>query len=188
MEVVGEAADGREAVAKANELRPDVILMDITMPNMDGFEATRQIKKELPSVQVLALTMHENEQYLFELLRIGAAGYILKRAGAQDLVAGIQAAHKGEAFLYSSLARALIDDYLRSKGDKEESEFGGLTSREREILKLIAEGHTNKEIADLLYLSTNTVRAHRAHIMEKLGVHDRTELVKYAIRKGLIEP
>ncbi|MBI5166450.1 MAG: response regulator transcription factor [candidate division NC10 bacterium] len=189
IEIIGEAGDGREAVEKVRQLEPDVVLMDISMPGMDGLEATRQIKKENPKVRVLALTMHDNEEYLFQILRMGGSGYILKRATAAELVSAIKAVHRGEAFLYPSMAKTLVEDYLRRvEVGTEKSSYDGLTNREREILKLIAEGHTNQEIADILCLSVKTVQAHRSHIMEKLGMHDRSELVKYAIRRGLIEP
>jgi two-component system response regulator NreC len=188
MEVIGEAEDGREAIEKTRKLRPDVVLMDIAMPRMDGLEAARQIKAECPKTNVLALTMHENEEYLFHFLRAGGSGYVLKRATMTDLVSAIRSVYKGEAFLYPSTTKWLIEDYLRRGKEGEEKEsYDGLSSREREILKLIAEGYTNQQIADLLHRSLKTVQAHRAHIMEKLDMHDRTELVKYAIRKGLIE-
>ncbi len=188
-EVVGEASTGREALERARALAPDVVVMDISMPDMTGIQATEKIRKELPSVQVLGLTMHEEQSYVFELLKVGAAGYVLKRAAAEDLVSGVRAAHRGEAFLYPSVAKAVVQDYLQRVTAKEKDEaLDGLTEREREVLTLIAEGLTNQEIASKLYISIKTVQTHRAHIMEKLNLHDRTELVRYAIRKGLIEP
>ena len=188
-EVVGEASTGREALAQARALRPDVVVMDISMPDMTGIQATGEIRKELPSVQVLGLTMHEEESYVFELLKMGAAGYVLKRAAAEDLVAAVRAAHRGEAFLYPSVAKMVVQDYLQRASAKEkEKALDGLTEREREVLTLIAEGLTNQAIASKLFISIKTVQTHRAHIMEKLNLHDRTELVRYAIRKGLIQP
>ena len=188
-EVVGEASTGREALAQARALRPDVVVMDISMPDMTGIQATGEIRKELPSVQVLGLTMHEEESYVFELLKMGAAGYVLKRAAAEDLVAAVRAAHRGEAFLYPSVAKMVVqDDLQRASAKEKEKALDGLTEREREVLTLIAEGLTNQAIASKLFISIKTVQTHRAHIMEKLNLHDRTELVRYAIRKGLIQP
>ncbi len=187
-EVVGEASTGREALEEARRLRPDVVVMDISMPDMTGIEATRKISGELPAVQVMGLTMHEDEGYVFELLKAGAAGYVLKRAAAEDLVAAVRAAHQGEAFLYPSVAKVVIQDFLHRATAQDQATLDGLTDREREVLTLIAEGLTNQEIAGRLFISIKTVQTHRAHIMEKLNLHDRTELVRYAIRKGLIEP
>ncbi len=187
-DVVGEAGSGEEALDLIETLRPDVVVMDISMPGIGGIEATAQVKQRHPSINVLALTMHEDESYVFRLLRAGASGYVLKRAAATDLVAAVRAASRGEAFLYPSVARDVIADYLRRVEAGEEKErYDGLTSREREILTLIAQGLSNQEIAKNLYISIKTVQTHRAHILEKLGLHDRTELVRYAIRKGLIE-
>lgn len=189
IEVVGEAANGQEAIDLTRKLRPDVVVMDISMPGVSGINATKAIKAEMPEVNVLALTMHEDETYVFQLLKAGASGYVLKRGAASDLVNAVRAASKGEAFLYPSVAKAVVQDYLqRVEAGEERERWDGLTQREREILKLIAEGYTNQEIAQKLYISVKTVQTHRAHILEKLGLHDRTELVRYAIRKGLIEP
>jgi len=188
LEVVGEAGDGEQALELTERLRPDVVIMDISMPGMGGIEATQTIRTRHPEVQVLALTMHEDESYIFQLLRAGAAGYVLKRAAAQDLVQAVRAAAKGEAFLYPSIARKVVEDYLRRVETGEERErYDGLTTREKEILTLIAQGLSNQQIAEKLFISIKTVQTHRAHILEKLGLHDRTELVRYAIRKGLIE-
>lgn len=188
IEVVGEAGDGQQALDQVAKLRPQVVVMDISMPGMGGIEATQRVRAEHADVQVLALTMHEDESYVFQLLRAGAAGYVLKRAAAQDLVQAVRAAARGEAFLYPSVARKVVEDYLRRVEAGEERErYDGLTTREKEILTLIAQGLSNQQIAGQLYISIKTVQTHRAHILEKLGLHDRTELVRYAIRKGLIE-
>jgi two-component system response regulator NreC len=188
IEVVGEAGDGQQALDLVASLQPQVVIMDISMPGMGGIEATQRLKAKHPEVQVLALTMHEDETYVFQLLRAGAAGYVLKRAAAQDLVQGVRAAAKGEAFLYPSIARKVVEDYLKRVETGEERErYDGLTTREKEILTLIAQGLSNQQIAKNLYISIKTVQTHRAHILEKLGLHDRTELVRYAIRKGLIQ-
>lgn len=187
IEVVAEASEGGEAVAKAQQLSPDLVLMDITMPGMNGLEATRQIKALKPGVKVLILTMHESNQYISQFLRSGASGYVLKDTAAQELVGAIRAVNQGDAFLYPSIARMLLEEYLQKVQNGEESgSYDGLTDREREVLRMVAEGKTNKEIADDLSLSVRTVQAHRANLMGKLHMHDRTELVRYAIRKGLI--
>lgn len=188
LDVVGEAGDGQEALEVADRVRPHVVVMDISMPGIGGIEATQALRAKYPQIQVLALTMHEDETYVFQLLRAGAAGYVLKRAAAQDLVQAVRAAAKGEAFLYPSVARKVVEDYLRRVESGEERErYDGLTTREKEILTLIAQGSSNQQIAEKLFISIKTVQTHRAHILEKLGLHDRTELVRYAIRKGLIE-
>ena len=187
IEVVAEASEGGEAVAKAQQLSPDLVLMDITMPGMNGLEATRQIKALKPGVKVLILTMHESNQYISQFLRSGASGYVLKDTAAQELVGAIRAVNQGDAFLYPSIARMLLEEYLQKvQSGEERGSYDGLTDREREVLRMVAEGKTNKEIADDLSLSVRTVQAHRANLMGKLHMHDRTELVRYAIRKGLI--
>ncbi len=187
IEVVAEASEGGDAVAKVQQFSPDLVLMDITMPGMNGLEATRQIKALKPGVKVLILTMHESNQYISQFLRSGASGYVLKDTAALDLVGAIRAVNQGDAFLYPSIARRLLEEYLQKVQNGEESEsYDGLTEREREVLRMIAEGKSNKEIADDLSLSVRTVQAHRANLMGKLHMHDRTELVRYAIRKGLI--
>jgi len=185
IQVVGEAGSGEQAVAMAQTLHPNVVVMDISMPGMNGIEATQQIRQRTSDVNVLALTMHEDDHYVFQLLKAGAAGYVLKRAAATDLVDAVRASHRGEAFLYPSV----VTDYLRrvEQGEASRKPYDGLTGREREVLALIAEGHTNQEIAGRLFISIKTVQTHRAHIFEKLGLHDRTELVRYAIRVGLID-
>ncbi len=190
MEVVGEAADGHEAVASATELLPDVILMDIGMPNMNGLDATEVIGQRLPSSHVLLLTVHDDEEYLFRALKVGASGYVLKEAEARELVLAIEAASRGEMFIYPSVARRLVNDYLRRAregGHAETQLVENLTERQREVLQLLAEGHTNQEIADRLVISPYTVQTHRHNIMRKLNLHNRTELVKYAIRHGITD-
>jgi two-component system response regulator NreC len=187
-EMVGEAEDGQQALDLVERMKPNVVVMDISMPGMGGIEATQQVKERHPGVNVIALTMHEDESYVFKLLRAGASGYVLKRAAAQDLVQAVRSAAKGEAFLYPSVARKVVEDYLKRVETGEERErYDGLTEREKEILTHIAQGLSNQQIAQKLYISIKTVQTHRAHILEKLGLHDRTELVRYAIRKGLIE-
>ncbi len=186
--VVGEASDGRDAYFKVEELRPDVVLMDIAMPVLNGLDATEQIKRAFPDVKVLILTQHDNDEYVYRILQAGAAGYVLKRAAGVELVSAIRGVHRGNAFLYPSMTKGLVTDYLRrAEAGQERASYDGLTERERQILKMIADGCTNQQIADLLYLSVKTVQAHRGHLMEKLNMHDRTELVKYAIRKGIIK-
>lgn len=189
IEIVGEAEDGIEAVRKADQLRPDVVLMDIAMPNFNGLQATRKIKKENPSVKVLILTMYETEQYIIEMLHSGASGYILKRAAARELVSAIQAVSQGNAYLYPSVAKKVLNGYLEQiKAREKEDDHERLSVRELDVLCLVAEGRTNKEIAKLLSISVHTVQTHRLNLMKKLKVHDRTQLVRYAIREGLIIP
>ncbi len=188
MEVIGEAANGREAVAKARNLQPDVVVMDITMPDMNGFEATRAILESCSNVRVLALTMHEGEEYFFAMLNAGASGYVPKKAAPTDLVSAIHVVYEGGVFLYPSMAKTLVGDYLRRvETGAEKASYDGLTEREREVVTLVAEGLSNQEIADRLVLSVKTVERHRSNIMSKLNLHSRTDLVKYAIKKGLIE-
>jgi len=187
MKIVGEAETGQEAIRRVVELRPDVVLMDIEMPGMNGIEATRRIKAEAPQAAVLALTMYEDDQYFFEMLRAGASGYVPKRAAPDELVSAIRAVSRGEVYLYPSLAGRLVQDYLR-RGPAGEGEppADELTPREQEVLTLIAEGFSNNEIADRLVISAKTVDRHRENLMRKLNLHNRVDLVKYALRKGLI--
>lgn len=187
MKIIGEAETGQEAIRRVAELRPDVVLMDIEMPGMNGIEATRRIKAEAPQAAVLALTMYEDDQYFFEMLRAGASGYVPKRAAPDELVSAIRAVSRGEVFLYPSLAGRLVQDYLlRGRPEEQEPATDDLTAREQEVLKLIAEGLSNNEIADRLVISAKTVDRHRENIMRKLNLHNRVDLVKYALRKGLI--
>jgi len=188
IEVVGEASDGNQAVLSAQRLQPDVILMDIAMPECNGIEATRQIKRLLPETRVLVLTMHENEEYLFQVLRAGASGYILKEAADTELVTAIRVVYSGRFYLSPSAQSIMVGDYLqRVRTGEERDSYSALTEREREILKLVAEGYTNNQIAERLTISPKTVDTHRTHIMDKLNLHSRAELVKYAIRRGLLE-
>jgi DNA-binding NarL/FixJ family response regulator len=180
--VVAEADDGLDAVNAVLRTEVDLAILDVSMPRLTGVDAARQIKANRPAVSVLMLSMHDSEQYLFAALAAGASGYVLKSAADRDLVDACRAALRGESFLYPRAVRSLIRDHLRG-GDGEV-----LTPREREIVKLIAEAHSNKEIAELLVISPKTVERHRANILEKLGMSDRVELTRYAIRRGLVEP
>jgi two-component system response regulator NreC len=188
IEIVWECETGREAIARAQEFKPDVILMDIALPDILGIEATRVIKKALPATAVLALTMHESEEYFFEMLNAGASGYLPKKAAPTELLNAIRVVKEGGVYLYPSLAKTLVQDYIkRADSEDEKATYDGLTEREREVLTLIADGLSNQEVADRLIISVKTVERHRANILGKLHLHSRTDLVKYAIRKGLIE-
>ena len=187
IEIVGEAETGQQALAQVRSLQPDIILMDIQMPGMNGIEATRQIKEAHADTAVLALTMHEDDQYFFEMLQAGASGYLPKRAAPDELVHAIRTVSRGEVFLYPSLATRLVQSYLGGEGGDESAALvSDLTPREKEVLVLIAEGLTNPEIADQLVISVKTVDRHRENIMRKLNLHSRIDLVKYALRHGLI--
>lgn len=188
MEIVGEAQDGRQAIAETQRLQPDIILMDITMPDMNGIEATRQIKRLHPETKVLMLTMHENEEYVFQALRAGAAGYMLKEAADTDLISALRVIQSGQFYLSPMAQSVMVGDYLqRVRTGEEKDSYSSLTEREREILKLVAEGYTNNQIAERLVISPKTVDTHRTHVMDKLNLHSRAELVKYAMRRGLLE-
>jgi two-component system response regulator NreC len=187
MEVIGEAEDGQSTVKMVAKLIPDVVVMDIAMPLLNGLEATRQIRRDYPQVKVLILTMHENEEYIRQVLAAGALGYVLKDAAARDLLGAIRAVHQGEAVLSPAITRLVIEDYLRWGDIRPEDTTNGLTPREREVLQLIAEGYTNKEIAEILSLSVKTIQSHRTNLMSKLDLHDRGELIKYAIQKKIID-
>ncbi len=187
IEVVGEAENGREAVEKVESLQPDIVLMDITMPHLNGLEATRQIVKQFPDVKVLILTMYTNEAYIFQVLQAGAGGYLVKQSAPAELLSAIEAVYRGDTFLSPAISRKIVDQYLEhGQGTAVRSRFDDLTSREREILQLITEGYSNKDIAEKLFISVKTVGVHRNNLMEKLDIHNTTELVKYALRKGII--
>ncbi|MGD0000552.1 MAG: response regulator transcription factor [Bryobacteraceae bacterium] len=183
MEIVGEASNGREALEQAALLTPDVVVMDVAMPELNGIEATRRMKEATPHSRVLALSMHKDSVYVREILRAGARGYLLKDAVDEDLIAAVRAVSRGEGYLSPGVADAVLTDYRQHVSDP----IDLLTTREREVLQLIAEGKTNKEIATLLNLSVYTVDAHRGRIMEKLNLHSTGELVRFAIRKGLVD-
>lgn len=186
-EVVAEAGDGREAVRQAEEFKPDIAILDVAMPLLNGIEATRQIAKRLPAVRVLILTMHADEAYVTQILKAGASGYLLKDSADVDLVQAVTEVSRGKSFFSPSIARLMLDEYVRPRGDRDVSDrYEALSTREREIFQLIAEGKTNKEIAALLSVSPSTVETHRAHIMEKLDLHSAAEIVLYAVRRGVI--
>ncbi len=188
MEVVGEAQDGRQAIQEAQRLQPDIVLMDITMPDMNGIEATKQIKRNLPTARILILTMHEHDEYVFQALRAGASGYMLKEAADTDLISALHIIQSGQFYLSPAAQSVMVGDYLqRVRTGEEKDSYSSLTEREREILKLVAEGYTNNQIAERLIISPKTVDTHRTHIMDKLNLHSRAELVKYAMRRGLLE-
>ncbi len=187
LEIVGEGENGAEAVRLVRDLKPDIVLMDVTMPEMDGVEATRAIKALPQPPAVLALSIHEGTDYFFRMLRAGASGYVPKRAAPEELLRAIHAVAQGNVFLEPSVAKEIVSDYLaRVEDGHEHDSYDGLTEREREILTYIAEDATNMAIANLLKISVSTVERHRENIMRKLNLHTRTELVKYALRKGLI--
>ncbi|RII14256.1 Oxygen regulatory protein NreC [Streptomyces sp. YIM 130001] len=186
--VVAEAGDGAEAIEKAREFQPDLAILDIAMPRLTGLQAARELSRLQPGLRILILTMYDNEQYFFEALKAGASGYVLKSVADRDLLEACRAAMRDEPFIYPGAVAALIRNYLdraRQGGSMPEK---AITDREEEILKLVAEGHTSQEIADLLVISSKTVERHRANLLQKLGLRDRLELTRYAIRVGLIEP
>lgn len=188
LEVIGEAADGAEAVTLAKADPPDLAVLDIAMPRMTGLQAARELTRIQPDLRILILTMYDNEQYFFEALRVGAAGYVLKSVADQDLVEACHAAMRDEPFLYPGAVTALVRDYLERARSGTDIPERAVTDREEEVLKLVAEGHSTKEIAELLFISAKTVERHRSNILQKLGLRDRQELTRYAIRAGLIEP
>ncbi len=183
IEIVGEVEEGKEAIEKTRELVPDVVIMDIAMPGMDGLEATRRITKKNSGIRVLILTQYDNREYVLSAIKAGAAGYIPKRALGSELVSAIRTVHNRGSFLYPSAATALIEDYVCQV---EERYHDSLTGREREIIKLVADGHTSREIAEILSISLRAVQGYRSKMMTKLGIHNSTELVKYAVRKELV--
>ena len=187
IEVVGEAANGSEALKMVKELRPDVVVMDIAMPIMDGMEATRRVHKEFPGTSVLVLTQYDDKEYVFPIIEAGASGFISKVAASSELVSGIRSVCHGDSYLSPSIAKLFVEDYQRGGVVPANHDlYEQLTQRERDVLKLAAEGHTTQEIADILVISRKTVEGHKTNLMAKLGIHNRTELVKYAIRKGII--
>ena len=188
VEIVGEAGTAAEAIEAAGTVRPDVILMDIGLPDLSGIDATRQIKKRFPRIAIVALTIHEDEEYFFKMLEAGASGYVPKRAAPEELLRAIRLAASGEVYLYPSLAKLLVTDYLtQDHSADEKASLDGLTDREREVITYLAEGTSNEEIAVSLVISPKTVERHRENIMRKLNLHSRSELVRYAIRKGIIK-
>src|SRR5215211_2535282 len=187
VEIVGEASSAAEAIEAATRLKPNVILMDIGLPDLSGIEATREIKKRTPEVSIVALTIHEDEEYFFKMLEAGASGYVPKRAAPEELLTAIRVAAAGQVYLYPSLAKVLVRDYLNGDRASAEQPPSDLTDREQEVLTYLAEGASNEEIAASLVISPKTVARHRENIMRKLNLHSRAELVRYAIRKGIIK-
>jgi len=187
VEVVGEADNGRQALRRVSELQPDVVLMDISMPGLNGIEATRQIRQHYPDVKVVVLSMHSSEEYVFQVLRAGASGYVLKQSDSSEVLTAIRAALVGGSFLSPPISRTVIDDYVRrAEARGQGNDLDLLTGREREVLQLLAEGLSNREIAEQLSISVKTVETHRSNIMSKLGLNSKTEMVKYALRKGWV--
>jgi len=186
-QVIGEASDGREAVVQAETLDPDIAVLDITMPNMNGIEAARQISSKLPRVSIVVLSMHADEGYVLRALKAGARGYLLKESPEADFIQAIRTVSAGKAFFSPTVSRMLVEDYVRQLQDKNlDDSYELLTQRERELLQLIAEGKSNKDIANMLNLSVYTVETHRGNMMEKLNLHSVPELILYAVRKGVI--
>lgn len=187
IEVVGEAQDGRDALDQIERLQPDVVVMDITMPLLNGLEATRQIKRHWPHIQVVILTVHTNEEYIFQILQAGASGYIVKQAAPDELIMAIYAAHAGETFLSPFISQTVVQEYItHARSTAGEDVFNSLTEREREILQLLAEGHATRDIAAMLVISIKTVETHRANLMRKLDIDNLAGLTKYAVRKGVV--
>ncbi len=185
IKVVGEAADGADALARVNELAPDVVVMDIAMPGVNGLVATRQILQAHPKTKILILTQYDNKEYVLPLMKVGAAGYVLKQSVDTDLVAGIRAVARGDSFLHPSVAKVVLDAYLQESNSADDDPYTQLTAREREVLILVAQGRSTREIAGLLHISPNTVDVHRAHMMQKLDLHNVAEISAYAVRHGL---
>ncbi len=187
MEIVGEASDGIEAVEKTEKLKPDIVLMDINMPKLGGLEATLEIKRKMPDVKILILTQYDDREYISRLLKAGVSGYILKRAAGTELVNAIRAVMRGELYLHPSIAKEVVQGYLGKEKVPVEDPYDKLTEREKQVLKLISEGYTYKEIADMLKISVKTAIAHHTKISEKLNIHTRAGLIKFAIQKGIIK-
>ena len=189
IEVIGEANDGNEAIARTEELTPDVLLLDITMPNLGGIDVIRIVKARIPKVAILVLTMHEDEGYFIEALKAGASGYVPKKAADTELIAAIRAVNRGEVFIYSSFAKTMVTQMLHGKSSYQEEaidRYERLSRREQEVLKAVAQGYTNQQVANQLYLSVKTVETYKARIMEKLNLHSRAELVRFALQRGLL--
>lgn len=184
--VIAEAEEGRQAVHLAEQLRPDVVLMDFSMPGLNGLEATHQIIERLPGTKVLVLTRHTNQEYVDRILEAGASGYLVKKSAPEELVSAIQAVHRGDSYLDPAISTTILRSYLRKPKTESVDRYNRLTPLQREVLQLIAEGRANREIADLLHLSVKTVENHRAHLMQALDLHSTAELTQYAIRKGVI--
>ncbi len=188
IEVVGEASDGLEAIEKTGRLQPDIVIMDINMPKLGGLETTIEIKKMWPDTKVLVLTQYEDKEYITRFLKAGVSGYLLKKAVGSDLITGLRAIGRGELYLYSSIATEVVARYLQGNGKPEtEDLYEKLSDREKQVLKLVAEGYTHKEVADMLSISVKTVIAHQTNLGEKLGIHTRAGLIKFAIQKGIIK-
>jgi len=189
MKIVGEAVNGRIAVDKALELNPDIVIMDIAMPLMNGIEAAKRIRKQSPKIRILILSMYSHEHYIHELLEAGVSGYLLKESSGRDIIKAIHAAMNDETFLSPSISKMVVNSYLSpNKSSSKEERFKKLTNREREVFQLIAEGHSTRQIADMLFVSVSTVKSHRANIMEKLGIDTPVKLVHFAIKLGLVDP
>ena len=190
MQVVGEAGTGEDTVERATQLQPDILLLDIAMPGLNGLEVARRLRRTSPDMRIIVLTMYDDEAYLRQFLEIGVSGYVLKRAADTELVDAIRAVYRGDKFIYPSLMERVIDSYLRQprpSADSPQEADSELSAREQEVLRLVALGHTSQQVADRLCISVNTVDSHRAHIMEKLGLHGRAALVRYAMSKGLLD-
>ena len=185
IKIVGEASEGKEAIEKTGQLHPDVVVMDIAMQGMDGLEATRRITKQYPKTKVVVLTQYDNKEYILSAVKAGSTGYVPKSALGSEVVSAIRAVYHGNSYLYPSAAMALVEEYRHQS--KSQDPYDQLTPREREILKLIADGNTSQEVANLLFISLKTVLGHRTKIMDKLGLQNHTELIKYAMRKGLLK-
>ena len=189
LRVVGEATDGRMALEKATELKPDIVIMDIAMPLMNGIEAAKRIRKQLPETKILILSMYSHEHYIHQLLETGISGYLLKDSSGRDIISAIKAAMKGETFLSPSISKKVVESYLSpQKSSSMEERYKQLSNREREVFQLIAEGHSTKRIGEMLYVSVSTVKSHKGNIMEKLGIYNPIRLVHFAIKLGLVDP
>lgn len=186
IKVIGEAPDGAQAIEQVRQLDPDIALMDIAMPGLGGLEATLEIRKSYPRTRVLVLSQYDNKEYVFRLLKAGASGYILKSAAGTELVSAIRSVNDGGSPLDPAIAQGVIEGFVKSGSGDQQSAYEELSDREKQVLKLVAEGYTSKHIADALFLSVKTIMVHRANVMEKLDIHNRTDLIKYAISKGLI--